>query len=309
MIKFETINGTLCRMVEPEPLTEFSHVPCVIRRKQGVLTDILTEYSTNPTMSILGELFEIIGYPVVDGSAEWALWQHINGNVLSNPKHGLFRWKYRSDSTAWDCIKVYQDGLIIDSEPEESHPKRWVCFECGVKDSRKGHFYDCKRTGSPIVKQAEKPVSDATQPCEVCDGIGMISCEACNATGLVPITQTAYAVGNWVEYFDNAKLCHAQITEIDSDYCAINPVAGWDKTLQRIRTTCITRKLDHSEVIVHIGCLSGTVQRRSYFDTDKFFSLRNPEMEMAAAVINIDALDAPTRNLVKDLLEKQGEGK
>lgn len=30
-MKFETINNTLCRMVEPEPLRPESQFPCVVR--------------------------------------------------------------------------------------------------------------------------------------------------------------------------------------------------------------------------------------------------------------------------------------
>lgn len=115
----------------------------------------------------------------------------------------------------------------------------------------------------------------------------------------------AYAVGDWVEYFDNAELCHAQIDEIDSDYCTINPVVGWDRTLQRIRITCITRKLKPSEVVVHIGCLSGTVRQCGDKEEEVFALCTNHN----AAVIPFTMCDTPTRSIVDSLLKAQEEEK
>jgi hypothetical protein len=146
-----------------------------------------------------------------------------------------------------------------------------------------------------------------TEPCDACAGIGMILCEACNATGRVPISQPTYAVGDWVEYFDNAELCHAQIDEIDSDYCTINPVVGWDRTLQRIRITCITRKLDPSEVVVDFGNgIFGTIEPSIY---PTWINVRkNSDWGTIASIFVLD-LDEPIQTLVKELLEKQKEEK
>jgi hypothetical protein len=143
------------------------------------------------------------------------------------------------------------------------------------------------------------------------NGIGLI--DPCSEEEFLSLDETGwqlyepqptYAVGDWIEYFDNAELCHAQIDEIDSDYCTINPVAGWDGTLQRIRITCITRKLDPSEVVVHIGCLSGTVVAAKNSD---FFWLSNINNPLLCATIPFAMLDPATAALVLELLEKQVE--
>ncbi len=82
-MKFETINGQLCLMLEkPDAINEFSKTPCVIAGKWGGGLKkyyILGSPPPNPSMSILAEEFEIIGYPVAEGSKEWALWQAENG--------------------------------------------------------------------------------------------------------------------------------------------------------------------------------------------------------------------------------------
>jgi hypothetical protein len=70
-IKFEIINGQLCRMVEPEPLTDNTKYPCVMTRK----------YRSPSAMDYLNE-YMVIGYPVEDGSNYWALYQIRSGNKV-----------------------------------------------------------------------------------------------------------------------------------------------------------------------------------------------------------------------------------
>lgn len=85
--KYETINGTLCRMVEPTPLTETSTFPCVVRliqddsrmgmynrdTKPSRLSDIYFVERIVGNSIVVDEFmesdyhrFEIIGYPVAD---------------------------------------------------------------------------------------------------------------------------------------------------------------------------------------------------------------------------------------------------
>jgi hypothetical protein len=107
MIKYETINGTLCRMVEPEPLTPEANFPCVVRLIQddspmGKLNKKQVDYYYGVALKLClrpvlvksiddGSKFdtpweycryEIIGYPVADGSLEWALYQIRSGKKV-----------------------------------------------------------------------------------------------------------------------------------------------------------------------------------------------------------------------------------
>ena len=76
MIKFETINGQLCRMVEPEPLTDNTKYPCIMTRK----------YRSPSAMDYLNE-YMVIGYPVDDGSHWWALAMMIDGKKVWHPNY------------------------------------------------------------------------------------------------------------------------------------------------------------------------------------------------------------------------------
>ena len=184
-----------------------------------------------------------------------------------------------------------------------------------------------------ICRMVEPEPLSETEPCDVCAGTGMISCEACNATGLVPITQLAkepiancenckhvctnsnidhchmyepqpYAVGDWVEFID-AGSYKSQGKYLSDAY--ENTILVLD-TIYNMRcvvpTSKITRKLDPSEVFVRIGCLKGTVEKASDY---AYFLLWHSREDCDYSMIKWSALDTPTHELVKDLLEKQGE--
>ena len=143
---------------------------------------------------------------------------------------------------------------------------------------------------------APKPES-ATEPCEVCDGIGMVSCEACNATGRVPISQPTYKVGDWVT--DGvvsgcvSELCGSECLWIDAT----------DGVSYHINTTN-ARRLNPSEIIVMIGCLSGTVEKASDYE---YFLLWHSRTDCDYSMIKWSALDPATRKLVERLLKAQEE--
>lgn len=96
MIKFETINGTLCRMVEPEPLAPEAKFPCVVRLIQD-------------------DSFEIVGYPVADGSNDWALYQMMQGNSVTD--FNTVYW-YNGEYVVWK--KPDAVGNVVQS------PERWL---------------------------------------------------------------------------------------------------------------------------------------------------------------------------------------
>lgn len=272
-IKFETINGQLCRMVEPTPLTEKSlthYTPCAIRpikdnTQIGKLNKrtIYSGLSNSDGVYILNERqigtgsyknmiyapwgsahafeqFEIIGYPVVEGSAEWALYQMMQGKKVS--------YKSAVGNVYWE---LNQNGDV--------------------------QYYD---------------MSDLAYIGTIRSKLEFVRCYAKTIWQIYtePEPEPKFKVGDWVE--TEIGFSQVKVTEIKPDGSYWSGDYKLDK---------ITRKLDPSEVIVRIGCLSGTVSSR---DNKSFHLLRKGKNTM---VIYLDALDAPTLELVEALLKAQEE--
>ena len=110
-MKFEHIIGTLCLMTEPVPLTEKAQFPCVVRLIQDdsqmgrynqsyseyrygvrlgccMLPIIATHIAKNGVVNDIEwdvNRYEILGYPVADGSAEWRNYQLMQGKCVCRP--------------------------------------------------------------------------------------------------------------------------------------------------------------------------------------------------------------------------------
>ena len=72
----------------------------------------------------------------------------------------------------------------------------------------------------------------------------------------------------------------------------------------------IIRKLKPSEVIVEIGCLSGTVKDLSYVEDGRFWFIGKKTERCPGgmhAILYGEMLDTPTREIVESLLKAQEE--
>ena len=125
-MKFETINGTLCIMTEPVPLTETAKFPCVVQfnpsdhrtinfrnRKPFILHNINNEGYVHYELAYAAHysLFEIIGYPVADHSAAWALYRMMQGE------------------------KVHHVGISAERATMVDEPRYWYIANEVVRDS------------------------------------------------------------------------------------------------------------------------------------------------------------------------------
>lgn len=268
MMKFETINNQLCRMVEPEPLTKNAQFPCVVQLIQddspmgGYNRTMETAYTLRRTLTALRVFsdsnveakdillpagnynrYEIIGYPVVDGSAEWALYQMMQGKWVVHEK--AYPCHIHANMITWSNTET--PPMFTMQTPETWLSENFL------------------HSGWQLY---EKPAP-------------------------------AFKVGDWVEF----KGKQYRISAIggkglfDDDNLIMFEGVIWC-----VSEKAELRKLDPSEVIVSIGCLSGTAIRH----TDTSFFLLHKDKKVQA-VIPFTMLDPATRSLVESLLKAQEE--
>jgi len=115
-----------------------------------------------------------------------------------------------------------------------------------------------------------------------------------------PEPQPTYKVGDWVEY---KKGKHHQVDSVHDGCCYLSYGKGCG--CFSALYSDITRKLDPSEVVIRIGCLSGTV---TYAISDDCFLLAKVnDPQHRACCIDMSMLDTPTREMVESLLRAQEE--
>jgi len=270
-MKFETINNTLCRMVEPEPLHPDSKMPCMVTRIEdgeigrytkwhisGLIGEKLVATSivdgnvvfTDNTWNICNLpylYFEIIGYPVVDGSAEWALYQMMQGKWVVHEK--AYPCHIHANMITWSNTETPPLFTM-------QIPSKWVSDNLLYSNS-----------GWQLYEPKQKP---------------------------------AFKVGDWAEFNPGNNPKQVEIVEIDGDKLYYNTMYAGKTIKTHIYASAITRKLDPSEVIVKIGCLSGNVIRH----TDTSFFLLHKDKKVQA-VIPFTMLDPATCTLVKNLLKEK----
>jgi len=129
-----------------------------------------------------------------------------------------------------------------------------------------------------------------------------------------PKPEPQYKVGDFVE-IRNWYSGYKHLAQIDSIDHEIHigthrfDISG-KSVMERVPQLNIIRKLKPSEVIVEIGCLSGTVKDLSYVE-DGIFWFISKETERCPGgmhcILYLEMLDTPTRKLVEDLLKAQEE--
>ena len=129
---------------------------------------------------------------------------------------------------------------------------------------------------------------------------GFVRCMAKTGWQLYEEPQPTYKVGDWVEY---KKGKHHQVDSVHDGCCYLSYGKGCG--CFSALYSDITRKLDPSEVVIRIGCLSGTV---TYAISDDCFLLAKVnDPQHRACCIDMSMLDTPTRELVESLLRAQEE--
>ena len=119
-----------------------------------------------------------------------------------------------------------------------------------------------------------------------------------------PKPESQYKVGDWVEHKESKE--QATIRRIMS-YGAIEIEFAYSTESDIYQANDFHndfRKLSPSEVVIRIGCLSGTIAKSS--DPNYFLMLHSrPVTDCNHSIIRFSAIDPETRELVESLLEAQ----
>ena len=122
MIKFEEQDGILFKMLDnPVPLTPDAEMPCLVRvrgkheekvyfcdaiKKNQLYGNRLYAYETRRVGCIAEPReLEIIGTLVKEGSADWALYQMMQGEKVYHPTLSVPSWIAAASSTGWQIYK------------------------------------------------------------------------------------------------------------------------------------------------------------------------------------------------------------
>ncbi len=224
-----------------------------------------------------GMLFKLIEtpFPVAEGSKEWALYRLMQGDIVMGQYWG-------DDAIVTPTSKGWHEVIRVDL-----YGKRR-----GMPITDNDFLFHAEKDGWQIYKE---PKPEQPKP--------------------------KYQVGDWVEVEETAtgEIEHHTVERINT-FCPVSPdylvddvwfnhdgmeIVPLDWMFSRKR---ITRKLSPSEVVIRIGCLSGTIAKSS--DPNYFLMLHSrPVTDCNHSMIRFSAIDTETREIVESLLEAQEEEK
>ncbi len=265
-------------------------------------------------------MFEIIGTLVKEGSKEWALYRLMQGEKICHKKfpsimycesdYGIMRKEMRYNYVecymsvpAW-LNRAYDNGWQI-YEPEQlktmpvneftdllDAPIGWIC------KTRDGGSFPLKYIEVSPTRYAYEDKSGLTVYVMAngrykkngTDGRDIISCEHEQ-----PKPELQYKVGDWVEWCGDQYMVESAPPQSGGRYDIRSP---YDELGCSVYPENITRKLSPYEVVIRIGCLSGTVDV-SIILRDAFFLKHS---DGSHSLISLSALDTPTCELVESLL-------
>lgn len=203
-------------------------------------------------------MFEIIGTFVKEGSADWALYQMMQGNKVRNRD--------------WDG-GLHEKSLLYCQLIGETikHNEGCSALDVCLSDWEAPYI---KNTGWQIYKE--------------------------------PKPESQYKVGDWVKCKDLAGVpAQCKVLEISKHNVILECTTGHIWSLPHNN---IIRKLSPSEIIVTIGCLSGTIAKSC--DPNYFLMLHScPITDCNHSMIRFTAIDKETREFVEGLLDAQEEEK
>ena len=282
MIKFEEHDDNLFRMLEePVPLTDDAELPVLVRLIQ------------DDTM--LGKANKRSYHP--DTLAEKII---CSSSKLTDD--GLFM-----DGNYTYCYEII--GTFV-----EEGSDKWALYQMMKGNKVRHESYSMPKVHCAMNEKHQ--IAIFTTPSSMIDG-GDVICHANDwltsrqvdaiideRTGWQIYTEPkpTFKVGDWVKYDIDSYLQVIEPSDKERTLCKTLSGVG---VIGYPYTSSLT-KVSPSEVVVHIGCLSGTVEPVSTNGIHIWFHLIGVD-DKTIATIRISSLDTQTRELVERLLKAQEE--
>ena len=346
MIQFKQIDSQLFELVEPVPLTQDAELPCLVRliqddspmgnRNKSLIIDRImgksfTAISMDGYKLQLKEqeicnshyfYFEIIGIPVADGSAKWALYQMMQGKSIGISDQPN-RFLKLVDGIIHDSIS---DGFWNGKSPsyfiDYAASRGWQIYEPqpAYQVGSAEWAWETALSGVQVKHKSGKARLSVTNTkggyfIELCHG-GICRGFRNDLRDENISAIAKFAINGWELYADKYfDLFEGDFLERDGDkdhWIVIKSEVPDRLKTSRLRDGQIEywgvdqadqfRKLSPSEVIVDFGCgikgmivdITGVVPTIMVMNDDGWI-----------ASIMLSALDAPTRELVERLLAQE----
>jgi hypothetical protein len=274
-MRFEKHDGMLFRMLdEPVPLTPDAKMPCLVRLIQD--DSPMGKYNQDMYKSALHTIVMCIRINSQnDINTSIA---NISGSSLHYARYEIIGTLVEEGSAEW-ALQMMKLGKCV------CHVKA-----PSIKYHRPTHYV--KRV---VRENCTDDMSDA------------VWMEGADTTGwqlYEPAPQ--YNVGDWVEFIDvGGRTSQGKYLSKAYDHAILVRDITYNMRCV-VPTTKITRKLSPSEVIVKIGCLSGTIGKSC--ESACFLMWHsNPKMDFDYSIIRFSALDTQTREIVEGLIDAQKE--
>ena len=278
--KFEKHNDMLFRILDkPVPLTEDTNMPCLVRFRMPFSDRFRGKH---------------------EGVAFFC------DAIKKNPLYGNRLYAYETRRVG--CIAEPIELEIIGTFVKEGSPEwAWYQMVNGEKICHKKFpsIIYCKHA-SKIMREVRYNCVDHMSVPVWLNGADKNGWQIYKE----PKPESQYKVGDWVDCKDFVGVpAQCKVLEIQEHNVIVECKTGHIWSLPHNN---ITRKLSPSEVIVNIGCMSGTVEDLSYVEDSRFWFIGKKTERCPGgmhAILYGEMLDTPTRELVESLLKAQEEEK
>ena len=296
---------------QPKPLLADAKVGDLCKRRDGKwvqIDEIDDEFSSLPPAyrcgagwwtekgaSVHNQTLDIIHTEplATEETKEWALQMMKLGKCVCHVKAPSIKYHrpthYVKRVVRENCTDDMSDAVWM----KGADPTGWQLYEPKEKPPKEPDYVICKRCGGTGYEIKEP--CDAPNP------------ESATQSQLSVADATQYKVGDWVEHKESKE--QATIRRIMS-YGAIEIEFAYSTESDIYQADDFHndfRKLKPFEIVVRIGCLSGTIGK-SCEPACFLMWHSSPRMGFDYSIIKLSALDKQTRELVEGLLEAQERG-